>query len=242
VEHLERDGRAHVQCPRQHGWDVPLLAPSLSSGDIAGLIDKKSNWEKVYAIGYRSCSFDQAGKLPPRSEELVSRMKGKVELNDSLLWWVAGGFDAIIWWRKHRGHRIFGQRRDHQILEHSEQISRLFRRLHFHRRPAQRLSDKRLVMSEASWPRRGLRDRAGLYLIAVTVRSISLTGAPDARIHSCLGSCMGAVYALIGVTYNTMFSTSRVMSFTAGQLGMLGGVFGSLFILRLGCRRSRALC
>ncbi|WP_315832063.1 ABC transporter substrate-binding protein [Bradyrhizobium prioriisuperbiae] len=80
----------------QMGWDVPFVGhPSLSSGDIAGLIEKKSNWEKVYAVGYRSCSFDQAGKLPPRSEELVSRMKGKVELNDSLLWWVAGGFDAI---------------------------------------------------------------------------------------------------------------------------------------------------
>jgi branched-chain amino acid transport system permease protein len=31
-----------------------------------------------------------------------------------------------------------------------------------------------------------------------------------------------------------MFSASRVVSFTAGQLGMLGGVFGSLFVLRLG--------
>ena len=40
------------------------------------------------------------------------------------------------------------------------------------------------------------------------------------------GLAVGAVYALIGVTYNTMFATSRVMSFTAGQLGMLGGVFG----------------
>jgi len=48
------------------------------------------------------------------------------------------------------------------------------------------------------------------------------------------GLAIGAVYALIGVTYNIMFSTSRVMSFTAGQLGMLGGVFGSLFVLRLG--------
>src|SRR5207302_1586716 len=45
---------------------------------------------------------------------------------------------------------------------------------------------------------------------------------------------MGAVYALIGITYNVMFSASRVMSFTAGQLGMLGGVFGALFINRLG--------
>jgi branched-chain amino acid transport system permease protein len=48
------------------------------------------------------------------------------------------------------------------------------------------------------------------------------------------GLAMGAVYALIGITYNTMFSASRVVSFTAGQLGMLGGVFGSLFVLRLG--------
>ncbi len=48
------------------------------------------------------------------------------------------------------------------------------------------------------------------------------------------GLAVGAVYALIGITYNTMFSTSRVMSFTAGQLGMLGGVLGSLFILRWG--------
>ena len=48
------------------------------------------------------------------------------------------------------------------------------------------------------------------------------------------GLAAGAIYALIGVTYNTMFSASRVMSFTAGQLGMLGGVFGSLFMLRLG--------
>jgi branched-chain amino acid transport system permease protein len=48
------------------------------------------------------------------------------------------------------------------------------------------------------------------------------------------GLAIGAVYALIGITYNTMFSASRVMSFTAGQIGMLGGVLGSLFVLRLG--------
>ncbi|TCZ52605.1 branched-chain amino acid ABC transporter permease [Roseicella aquatilis] len=48
------------------------------------------------------------------------------------------------------------------------------------------------------------------------------------------GLAVGAIYALIGITYNTMYATSRVMSFTAGQLGMLGGVFGSLFMLRLG--------
>src|SRR5580693_10772013 len=48
------------------------------------------------------------------------------------------------------------------------------------------------------------------------------------------GLAAGAIYALVGVTYNTMFSTSRVMSFTAGQLAMLGGVFGSMFTLKIG--------
>ena len=48
------------------------------------------------------------------------------------------------------------------------------------------------------------------------------------------GLALGSVYALIGVTYNVMFSASRVMSFTAGQVGMLGGVFGALFIARWG--------
>jgi branched-chain amino acid transport system permease protein len=48
------------------------------------------------------------------------------------------------------------------------------------------------------------------------------------------GVAIGCIYALIGITYNVMFSASRVFSFTAGTLGMLGGVLGSLFIARLG--------
>src|SRR6516165_10571666 len=48
------------------------------------------------------------------------------------------------------------------------------------------------------------------------------------------GVGIGCIYALIGITYNVMFSASRVFSFTAGILGMLGGVLGSLFIARLG--------
>src|ERR1700690_1914849 len=48
------------------------------------------------------------------------------------------------------------------------------------------------------------------------------------------GLAIGCIYALIGITYNVMFSASRVFSFTAGTLGMLGGVLGSLFIARMG--------
>lgn len=44
------------------------------------------------------------------------------------------------------------------------------------------------------------------------------------------GLALGAVYAMMGVTYNVMFAASRVMSFTSGQLGMLGGVLGAASI------------
>ena len=78
------------------GWDVPFAGhPALASGDLAGLIAKPANWEKVFAVGYRSCSFDAAGALPPRSQELVDKLAGKVNLSDSLLWWVACGVDAV---------------------------------------------------------------------------------------------------------------------------------------------------
>jgi branched-chain amino acid transport system substrate-binding protein len=78
-------------------WDVSFVGhPSLASGDIAGLIEKPANWEKVYAVGYKSCSYDSAGKLPAKSQDLVDRLtKANVALSDSLLWWVAGGIDVI---------------------------------------------------------------------------------------------------------------------------------------------------
>jgi branched-chain amino acid transport system substrate-binding protein len=78
-------------------WDIAFVGhPSMASGEIAGLVEKPDNWKKVYAIGYKSCSYDAAGKLPPRSQDLVDRLlKAKIPLNDTLLWWIAGGVDAI---------------------------------------------------------------------------------------------------------------------------------------------------
>jgi branched-chain amino acid transport system substrate-binding protein len=77
-------------------WDVPIIGhPALGTGDIARLLDKPANWEKVYMIGYRSSSYDSSGKLPPRAHALVEKMKGKVQLDDTLLWWVLSGVDAV---------------------------------------------------------------------------------------------------------------------------------------------------
>lgn len=78
------------------GWDVPILGhPSLGSGDIRNLVEKPGNWDNVFMVGYRSCSFDAAGKLPARSAAFVQKLAGKVELADSALWWVACGYDAV---------------------------------------------------------------------------------------------------------------------------------------------------
>jgi branched-chain amino acid transport system substrate-binding protein len=79
----------------QIGWDVPIVGhPSLGSGEVKALMAKPENWEKVYAVGYRSASFDAAGKLPPRSAELVGRLQGKVRLDDSSLWWILSAYDV----------------------------------------------------------------------------------------------------------------------------------------------------
>ena len=78
-------------------WDAPFVGhPSMSSGEIAGLVEKPDNWKKVYAIGYKSCSYDAAGKLPSKSQDLVERLlKANIVISDTLLWWIAGGIDAI---------------------------------------------------------------------------------------------------------------------------------------------------
>jgi branched-chain amino acid transport system substrate-binding protein len=81
----------------QLGWDVPVIGhPSLGAGEVQKLLEKPQNWEKVYMIGYRSCSFDANGKLPPRTAAFVERLTAaKVTLADTSLWWVAGGYDAV---------------------------------------------------------------------------------------------------------------------------------------------------
>lgn len=80
----------------QMGWEVPIVGhPSLGSGDIRNLVEKPGNWENVFAVGYRSCSFDANGTLPERSAAFVQLLAGKVDLSDTALWWVACGYDAV---------------------------------------------------------------------------------------------------------------------------------------------------
>ena len=78
------------------GWDVPIVGhPAMGTGEIGKLVTKPANWDKVYIIGYKSCSFDDAGKLPARTQAFVDAAKGKFPLNDTSLWWVVSGVDSI---------------------------------------------------------------------------------------------------------------------------------------------------
>ncbi len=77
-------------------WDVPFAGhPALGSGEVRKLLDRPENWEKVYLVGYRSCSYDSAGTLPLRTQAFIDSLQSQVDLSDTTLWWVAAGYDAI---------------------------------------------------------------------------------------------------------------------------------------------------
>jgi branched-chain amino acid transport system substrate-binding protein len=78
------------------GWDIPFVGhPAMGSGEVGRLVDKPDNWSKVYILGFKNCSIGPDGKLPPRSQAFVDKVKGKIELKDTILWWVLCGYDAI---------------------------------------------------------------------------------------------------------------------------------------------------
>ncbi len=80
----------------QTGWDVPIVGhPSLGSGQVAALLDKKEYWENVFQVGFRNASYGADGKLPARAQAFLDRITGKIKLEDTNFWWVAGGYDAV---------------------------------------------------------------------------------------------------------------------------------------------------
>jgi branched-chain amino acid transport system substrate-binding protein len=80
----------------QIGWDVAFCGhPALGSGDVARLLEKPAYWEKVYLVGYRSCTFDSNGHLPARTQAFIDEVKGKIQLNDTTLYWIVAGVDAV---------------------------------------------------------------------------------------------------------------------------------------------------
>ncbi|MEJ0067439.1 MAG: hypothetical protein WDO24_00220 [Pseudomonadota bacterium] len=71
-------------------WDVPVIGhPALLALPIQALLNKPEYWNNAFAPGYRSSTFDAAGKLPPRTVELMERVRP-------------------AFWRHHRLHLLVG--------------------------------------------------------------------------------------------------------------------------------------
>ena len=77
------------------GWDVPIVGQTtLGSGQTKALLEKPEYWNKVYSNNFRNVCF-AGGKLPARAQEFVDRLKkAKIEMGDTLLWWIALGWDG----------------------------------------------------------------------------------------------------------------------------------------------------
>mgnify|MGYP003344762164 FL=1 len=77
------------------GWDVPIVGQTtLGSGQTKALLEKPEYWNKVYSNNFRKCCYIN-GKLLPKTEEYLQRLKAaKIDFADTLLWWVAMGWDA----------------------------------------------------------------------------------------------------------------------------------------------------
>jgi len=80
----------------QMGWDVPIVGQTtLGIGLIAGLLEKHEYWANVYPNNFRPVCFDGGGKLTDRTNGFLDRLKSaKIEMGDTLLWWIALGYDS----------------------------------------------------------------------------------------------------------------------------------------------------
>jgi branched-chain amino acid transport system substrate-binding protein len=80
----------------QMAWDVPIVGQTtLGSGQTRDLLEKPEYWAKVYPNNFRPVCYAPGGKLPERTTAFIDRLKSaKVDLNDTLLWWIGVGYDT----------------------------------------------------------------------------------------------------------------------------------------------------
>jgi branched-chain amino acid transport system substrate-binding protein len=80
----------------QMEWDVPIVGQTtLGSGQTQALLEKPEYWAKVYPNNFRSVCYAADGKLSDRTDAFLDRLKSaKIEMGDTLLWWIALGYDS----------------------------------------------------------------------------------------------------------------------------------------------------
>ena len=113
------------------GWDVPVVGQTtLGSGQTKALLEKPENWNKVYSNNFRNCCYKD-GKLPPRAAEFVERLKKeKIEFADTLLWWVALGWDGATMIGETLKAAGTEERRHRRLLEQGEGLAGHLRHRH----------------------------------------------------------------------------------------------------------------
>jgi branched-chain amino acid transport system substrate-binding protein len=80
----------------QMKWDVPIVGQTtLGSGQTAALLEKPEYWAKVYPNNFKPVCYGPDGKLNDRTAAFLDRLKSaKVDVSDTLLWWIAVGYDT----------------------------------------------------------------------------------------------------------------------------------------------------
>ena len=80
----------------QMGWGVPIVGQTtLGSGQTKDLLEKQDYWAKVYPNNFRPVCYAPGGKLTDRTVEFLGRLKSaKIDMGDTLLWWIALGYDS----------------------------------------------------------------------------------------------------------------------------------------------------
>ena len=80
------------------GWDVPIVGhPAMMAPPVRPLLNKPEYWRNAFAAGYLSTTYDAKGKLPPRTQALMDKIRpklGKGEI-DFMFWWIALGYDTV---------------------------------------------------------------------------------------------------------------------------------------------------
>lgn len=80
------------------GWDVPIVGhPAMMAPPVRPLLNKPEYWKNAFAAGYVSTTYDTRGKLPPRTQALMDKIRpklGKGEI-DFMFWWIALGYDTV---------------------------------------------------------------------------------------------------------------------------------------------------
>src|SRR5215468_8901041 len=77
-------------------WDVPIVGQTtLGSGATQALLERPEYWAKVYPNNFRPVCYSSDGKLSDRTTAFLDRLKSaKIEIGDTLLWWIALGYDS----------------------------------------------------------------------------------------------------------------------------------------------------